>query len=134
MVLKRMKKLDGMKKEMKPPEIVPSEKAEIVIVGWGSTYGAMKEAAEVLNTEGLATQMVHFSEVFPFPSRDFLRNIGDHPRIFAVEQNYTGQFGDLFSFETGVTVFHKILKYDGRPFSPREIATQVKERTGRSGK
>ena len=44
MVLKRMKKLDWMKKEMKPPEIVPSEKAEIVIVGWGSTYGAMKES------------------------------------------------------------------------------------------
>jgi 2-oxoglutarate ferredoxin oxidoreductase subunit alpha len=134
MVLKRMKKLDGMKKEMASPDIYPSEKAEIVLVGWGSTYGAMKEAAEVLNAEGFATQMVHFSEVFPFPSKDFLRNIGDHSRVFAVEQNYTGQFGDLFSFETGLTVFHKILKYDGRPFSPREIVTQVKERMERSGK
>ena len=105
-----------------------------MLVGWGSTYGAMKEAAEVLNAEGVATQMVHFSEVFPFPSKEFLQSIGDHSRVFVVEQNFTGQFGDLFSFETGLGVFHKILKYDGRPFSPREIATQVKERIGRSGK
>ena len=74
MVLKRMKKLEGMKKEMDPPEMYPAEKADIVLVGWGSTYGAMKEAAELLNSEGLATQMVHFSEVFPFPSKDFLKH------------------------------------------------------------
>ena len=128
MVLKRMKKFEGMKKEMEPPEIYPSDRAGIVLLGWGSTYGAMKEAAEVLNAEGFPTQMVHFSEVFPLPSKEFLKNIGDHSRVFVVEQNYTGQFADLFSFETGLGIYHKILKYDGRPFSPREIVTQVKER------
>ena len=128
MVLKRMKKLEGMRKEMSPPDLHPGEKGDIVLVGWGSTYGAMKEAAEVLNAEGISAQWLHFSEVFPFPSGDFLKNIKGHAKVFAVEQNYTGQFADLFSFETGVQVFHKILRYDGRPFSSRDIVTQVKER------
>jgi 2-oxoglutarate ferredoxin oxidoreductase subunit alpha len=128
MVLKRMKKLEGMRKEMNPPDLHPVEKPDIVLVGWGSTYGAMKEAAEVLNAEGISAQWLHFSEVFPFPSGGFLKNVGGHSKVIAVEQNYTGQFADLFSFETGVQVFHKILRYDGRPFSSRDIVTQVKER------
>ena len=127
MVLKRMRKLEGMKKEMCPPDLHPGGKSDIVLVGWGSTYGAMKEAAEVLNAEGVSAQWLHFSEVFPFPSGDFLKDVGGHAKVFAVEQNYTGQFADLFSFETGVRVFHKILRYDGRPFSGRDIVTQVKE-------
>jgi 2-oxoglutarate ferredoxin oxidoreductase subunit alpha len=128
MVLKRMRKLEGMKKEMCPPDLHPGGKSDIVLVGWGSTYGAMKEAAEVLNAEGVSAQWLHFSEVFPFPSGEFLKNLGGHAKVFAVEQNYTGQFADLFSFETGVRVFHKILRYDGRPFSGRDIVTQVKEK------
>jgi 2-oxoglutarate ferredoxin oxidoreductase subunit alpha len=128
MVLKRMRKLEGMKKEMLPPERHPEGKSDVVLVGWGSTYGAMKEAAAVLNADGVSAQWLHFSEVFPFPSGDFLKDVGGHAKVFAVEQNYTGQFADLFSFETGVRVFHKILRYDGRPFSSRDIVTQVKER------
>jgi 2-oxoglutarate ferredoxin oxidoreductase subunit alpha len=128
MVLKRMRKLEGMKKEMLPPERHPGGKSDVVLVGWGSTYGAMKEAAAVLNADGVSAQWLHFSEVFPFPSGDFLKDVGGHAKVFAVEQNYTGQFADLFSFEAGVRVFHKILRYDGRPFSSRDIVTQVKER------
>ena len=131
MVLKRMKKLEGMREEMGLPETCLSEKADIVLLGWGSTYGALKEAAAILNAEGLPTQSVHFSEVFPFPSGDFQKTIGKNAQILAVEQNYMGQFADLFSFETGLPVSDKILKYDGRPFSPQEIVTQVKEKIAR---
>ena len=128
MVVKRMKKLEGMKKEMRPPNVHAGEKADIVLVGWGSTHGAMKEAAAILNADGIFVQWLHFSEVFPFPPGDFIKNLGGDTKIFAVEQNYTGQFADMFSFETGLRIFHKILKYDGRPFSSRDIVTRVKEK------
>jgi 2-oxoglutarate/2-oxoacid ferredoxin oxidoreductase subunit alpha len=131
MVLKRMKKLEGMKSEMSPPEIYPSEKADIVLLGWGSTYGAIREATDLLNSEGLPTQMVHFSELFPFPAKDFLSNLSSQPKVFGIEQNYTGQFADLFSFETGLGLFDRILKYDGRPLSPQDIVVEVKEKIGR---
>jgi 2-oxoglutarate ferredoxin oxidoreductase subunit alpha len=125
MMEKRMKKLEGIRQAIGPPEIYPKEKSDIVLLGWGSTYGAIKEAVEILNRDSLKAQMLHFSEIYPFPSHDLPNKIGKNTRIFAVESNYTGQFADLFSSETGIPIFHKILKYDGRPITPREIITQV---------
>jgi len=127
MVRKRMMKLEGMRREMKQPEAYPSSNSNIVLIGWGSTYGAMKEAVDLLNREGLQTKMLHFSEIYPFPSKDFAQGIKENATFFAIENNYGGQFADLFSFETGISVSHKILKYDGRPFSPGEIVAQVKK-------
>jgi 2-oxoglutarate ferredoxin oxidoreductase subunit alpha len=127
MMEKRMRKLEGMKQEMGEPEIYPSEKSDMVLLGWGSTWGAMKESIVLMNREGLQLQMIHFGEIYPFPSKDVSNKIGKDAKVIAVEGNYTGQFADLFSFETGIPIHHKILKYDGRPISPKEIITQVKD-------
>ncbi|MFB0505705.1 MAG: 2-oxoacid:acceptor oxidoreductase subunit alpha [Thermodesulfobacteriota bacterium] len=128
MVLKRMRKLDGISREMGPPEMYPSNDADVVLLGWGSTYGAMKEAVHFMNREGLRAKMLHFSEIYPLPARNFFKKTLKDGKIFAVENNYSGQFADLFSFETGIPISQKILKYDGRPFSPQEIIAQVKEK------
>jgi 2-oxoglutarate ferredoxin oxidoreductase subunit alpha len=128
MVEKRMRKLDGIRDDMNPPLVYPSQKADTVLLSWGSLYGATKEAVNLLNREGTAAQMIHFTDIYPFPASSFLEKINQKAKIFAVECNYSGQFADLFARESGVPVFHKILKYDGRPFSPREIVEKVKER------
>jgi 2-oxoglutarate ferredoxin oxidoreductase subunit alpha len=128
MVRKRMMKLEGMARGMKQPEAYPSNNSNIALIGWGSTYGAMKEAVDQMNREGLQAKMLHFSEIYPFPPKDFIQTNDKNATFFAIEDNYAGQFADLFSFETGISVNHRILKYDGRPFSPQEIVAQVKER------
>ncbi len=128
MVEKRMRKLDGLRREMNPPLVYPSRKADVVLLSWGSVYGATKEAVDLLQRDGISVQMMHFSDIYPFPAGPFLKKIKRTARIFAVEQNYSGQFADIFSRETGLKIFHKILKYDGRPFSPQEIVRNVKER------
>ena len=127
MMRKRMRKLEGMRDEMGQPEIYPSEKADILLLGWGSTYGGMREAVDLLNGEGFRTQMIHFSEIYPFPPQDFVHKISRDAKVFSVENNYTGQFADLFGCETGISIFKKVLKYDGRPFSVDRIITEVKE-------
>jgi 2-oxoglutarate ferredoxin oxidoreductase subunit alpha len=88
----------------------------------------MKEAVEIMNRDGFKSQMVHFSEIYPFPYKDFSGQISNEAMVFGVESNYTGQFADLFQFETGISIHHKILKYDGRPLSPKEIISEVKTR------
>jgi 2-oxoglutarate/2-oxoacid ferredoxin oxidoreductase subunit alpha len=128
MMQKRMRKLEGIREEMGQPEIYPLEKPDVSLLGWGSTWGGIKEAVKILNHDGIKAQMMHFSELFPFPSKDFSGEISKETTFFAVECNYTGQFADLFSFETGISIHHKILKYDGRPFSPKEIVSEVKAR------
>jgi 2-oxoglutarate ferredoxin oxidoreductase subunit alpha len=44
-----------------------------------------------------------------------------------VENNYTGQFKRLLQSETCLNVEHSILRYDGRPVSPEDILTGLKE-------
>jgi 2-oxoglutarate ferredoxin oxidoreductase subunit alpha len=127
---KRMRKFEGMAEEIEPPEVYPELKSDIVLLGWGSAYGAIKEAVDVMNREGIKAQMIHFSEIYPFPSQEFFRKISRDAKIFAVENNFTGQFADLFSSKTGVPIFHKVLKYDGRPFSPQEVVKEVKNSMG----
>ena len=126
MMNKRMKKLEGMKQEMKPPEIYPSGKADLALLGWGSTYGAIKEAVDILNDQGITTQMIHFSEVYPLNVPEIRENVGPETQVFCVEQNYNGQFAGLFRSATGIPIVHTILKYDGRPFTPQEIAAESK--------
>lgn len=128
MVRKRMRKLEGLRNEMSAPLIYPSKKSDVVLLSWGSLYGASKEAVDLLNRDGISAQMMHFGEIFPFTAAPFITKIKKKSKIFAVENNYSGQFTEFFTQETGLPVVRKILKYDGRPFSPQEIVSQVNER------
>jgi 2-oxoglutarate ferredoxin oxidoreductase subunit alpha len=47
--------------------------------------------------------------------------------LICIEQNVTGQFAELLRKELGVDVHHKVLKYDGRPFSVEEVLDALKE-------
>jgi len=47
-----------------------------------------------------------------------------------VEQNYTGQFARFLRMMTGFQVDGHVLKYDGRPFAPQQIAARVLEEVG----
>ena len=49
MVDKRLKKLEGIKKDSIPPELIGSSNYNTLIIGWGSTYGIIKEALDNLN-------------------------------------------------------------------------------------
>ena len=126
MVRKRMEKLEGMRRETNAPECYPSEDSDLLLLGWGSSWGAIKEAVDILRTDRIRAGMIHFSDVYPVRRDGLLDRIGEEARLIGVESNYTGQFADLFRLETGIPVSDKVLKYDGRPFSPEEIARQVR--------
>lgn len=67
MVEKRLfKKLPLIRQEIEPPLLYGDSQPEIVLVGWGSTYGVMKEAVDVIS-EDRSIAMLHFSEIYPFP-------------------------------------------------------------------
>jgi 2-oxoglutarate ferredoxin oxidoreductase subunit alpha len=127
MMRKRMQKLEGLSREIGPPEFYPSGQAELVLLGWGSTHGAIKEAVDKLNQNGIAAQMLHYSELFPINPRHLAAAELRKSKIIAVENNFTGQFADLFSNATGLSVDQRILKYDGRPFTSREIVDRIKD-------
>jgi 2-oxoglutarate ferredoxin oxidoreductase subunit alpha len=128
MMRKRMEKLEGMRRESEPPECHPaSDDADLVLLGWGSVGGPLREAVDLLRADGIRAQMLHFCDVFPLRREGFPPWMGDRTRVVAVENNYTGQFADLLLRETGIRVADRILKYDGRPFSADEIASKARD-------
>ncbi|HIE28271.1 TPA: hypothetical protein EYP66_13385 [Candidatus Poribacteria bacterium] len=127
MVLKRLRKLEGTKAEIKPPTTYGPENAEVMFVGWGTTYGSIREAVDILNGDGMNVSMMHLSEIWPFPAEAVSDILKKAQKIFAVEGNATAQLAHLIRAETGVEISGKILKFDGRPFSPGYIVRAVKE-------
>lgn len=124
---KRMRKLEGIRQEIAPPAGTGSQPCEVFLLGWGSTLGVLEEAAGRVTRKGVSCGFLHYSEVFPFPSVDFSAVLGPKTKLIAVENNFSGQFADIFRQQTGLSVFGKVLKYDGRPFTPWEVAARVLE-------
>ena len=119
MVQKRLlDKLPAIRREIAPPALYGSDRPETVVVGWGSTYGVLKEAIDSLSgRERIA--FLHFSELFPFPRTDefdYLALLGSAKRTVCVENNATSQFARLMRAETGFSFGETINKYDGRPY------------------
>ena len=120
MMKKRMRKLSAAARSIRPPKVYGAEEAEVTLVCWGSTYGPVREAVDMLNAERPRAGLIHFSDLWPFP--DGAAGLLDASRnLVAVEQNYTSQLARLIRICTGKAIERTITKYDGRPFSPQDI-------------
>lgn len=124
---KRMKKLEGALKELPPPQLEGPEDADVTLVGWGSCRGVIREAAEILRSEGIVTNQLHFKYLLPFHAKEALEILNGCKKTVGVEVNYTGQFARHLRSETGFSLDEMILKYDGEPFEPAFIVNRVKE-------
>ena len=129
MVEKRLfKKLPAMQEEVAPPFLYGDHNPDIIITGWGSLYGLLREAVDELSkTYGIA--MLHFSEIYPFPGTekfDYLKLLNKAHLSICVEQNATGQFARLMRTETGHEFGALLTKYDGRPFTIETLVKNLK--------
>lgn len=130
MVEKRRRKLNGLKKDISPPEIYGAGKAERTLIGWGSTCNPLCEAVDILDSQNLSVNALLVKEIWPFPTEAISDILGNTDISYVVESNASGQLARLIRAETGKEVSGKILKYDGRPFTPGEIVAKLKkERT-----
>jgi 2-oxoglutarate ferredoxin oxidoreductase subunit alpha len=127
MMLKRQRKLEGLKKEISGPRTYGPAQAEITLIGWGSTLGALREAVDRAAENGLSANLVHFAEIWPFPAEAASLALRGAKKTFVVENNATAQFAHLLRAETGHQVSGDILKFDGRPFTPAYILGKLKK-------
>lgn len=127
MMDKRMRKLEGAVREMRGPTRYGPEEADLTLICWGSTVGPVSESLAILQEAGIAANALHFTDIWPFPVEATLRSLEKVKKAYAVEQNYTGQFANLLRMCTGYSVEGTLRKYDGRPFSPQQIASQCLE-------
>ncbi len=126
-VQKRLRKLFSLKQEISSPRWYGPKKAETTLIGWGSTYGAIQEAVDILHKEGSSVNMLHLNELWPFPTEAVTDAITKANNSYVIENNATGQLTRLIKAETGCDVSGRILKFDGRPFTPAYIAQAVRK-------
>ena len=124
---KRMKKLELIKKDIEEPEFIGKEDLEILLLGFGSTYGALKDAVEELNNQGEKVGALSFGDIYPLPEESLRKYAKQAKKIINVEQNFTGQLGKLITQETGILMTYSILKYDGRQICGNDIVARLRK-------
>lgn len=124
MVEKRFyKKMLGLSQEVEKPTVYNAKDADIILLGFGSTYGVMKEVCESVNTKKLG--FIHLSQVWPLPIAHLVELFEESKKLITVENNAGAQLARLIMGETGVKIDRSILKYDGRPFNLDYLTREV---------
>jgi len=126
-VRKRLRKISPLNKETNTLRKYGSRGAETILIGWGSTYGAIHEAVGILRKENASVNMLHLNELWPFPRKAVIDAVSKARNSYVIESNATGQVAQLIKAETGYDVSGRILKFDGRPFTPHYIAEAVRK-------
>lgn len=124
MVALRDEKVMGIQNEISPLEIEGDANGELLIVGWGSTYGAIQTAVERAVKQGKPVGYVHLRHLHPFAP-----NLGEivkrFPKVLAPEMNL-GQLRMLLRARFLVDV-KGLNKVKGRPFQVKEILEKIDE-------
>jgi len=124
---KRLRKYNGLRREIAAPLTYGAHKPDIILVSWGSTYGAVREAVDILNEGVTSISMIQLNQLWPFPAEEVSDALEKADVSYVVEGNASGQLARLIRTETGIKVRGKILKYNGRPFTPEYIAERVRK-------
>ncbi len=125
MTEKRLRKLESLAQEMDEPSLFGDQSGELLLIGWGSTYGALREACTILQNKSVRAAHLHFADLWPLPATTIKKLFSQFKQKVCVENNATGQFSALLRRETGLVVDREILKFDGRPFFADEIVLEV---------
>jgi 2-oxoglutarate ferredoxin oxidoreductase subunit alpha len=123
---KRMRKMDGVRARLRPPALEGAAGAEVTLIGWGSTWSVIREAAAQLTASGVTANQLHFKYLHPFHGAEATAILKSCKKTIVVENNFTGQFARHLRAETGVGVDHVLTRYDGEPFEPAYIVRRVK--------
>lgn len=113
MVDKRLAKLRLLQGECLAPLFEGENDAELLLVSWGSSRGAVREAAELLGATGRPVATLSFGQVWPLMPEHFFGRLKKAKRVIVVEGNATGQFARLLRRETGFAADGVIGRYDG---------------------
>jgi 2-oxoglutarate/2-oxoacid ferredoxin oxidoreductase subunit alpha len=127
---KRFKKVAGISSQITPQFVSGESDADISFVCFGSTKGPVQAAVEQLNLEGIKSSMLSLSWVWPFPTDQVISYLNLQKNPVIIEGNKTFQLAKLIRQETGIEIYHKRNKYDGRPFYPSEIIGFAREILG----
>jgi 2-oxoglutarate/2-oxoacid ferredoxin oxidoreductase subunit alpha len=125
MVHLRAEKVAGITRDIPPLEVTGDvDDADLLIIGWGSTWGAISGAVDRVRAAGHKVAQTHLVHLNPFPADlgDILRR---YPRVICPEMNL-GQLSRLLRAEYLVDV-QSVSKVKGVPFTAGELENAILE-------
>ncbi len=98
------------------------EQADLLVVGWGSTYGAIRSAVQQAREQGLSVASTHVRYLNPFP-KNFEEILRRYPKILMPELNM-GQLAFLVRGTFGIEVI-SYTQVEGRPFRILDLHRKI---------
>jgi len=99
-----------------------NEDANTLVISWGSNEGAMVEALDLLEEDGLDVRFISVPYIFPRP--DLTEEVEAADEVIVVECNEQGQFADLLERDT-LTRLKRVNKYNGIRFKADGLAEDI---------
>lgn len=114
MVKARQAKIDKITDYIPKLEVVGDEDADLLIVGWGGTYGHLYEAMETMQEQGKKVGLAHFKFINPLP-KNTAEVLKKYKKVVVAEQN-NGQFANYLRSKVDDFNPYKFDRIKGQPF------------------
>lgn len=122
MVSLRQQKLERVAHFVPELEVVGDASADLLVVGWGGTFGHLYAAVEALNKEGQKVALAHFNYINPLPLNT-AELLGRYKKIVVCELNM-GQFAGFLRMKHPQFSYEQFNKVQGQPFTVQELKEQ----------
>lgn len=119
MVDTRQAKIDKIADYIPEQEIIGPEDAELLVIGWGGTYGHIRDAVETINESGKKIAYTHFQFISPLP-KNTEKILRKYKKIIVAEQN-NGQFAGYLTEKIPGIQLSRYNKIEGQPFSISDL-------------
>ena len=127
MIHARAEKIMNIQTDIAPVEVCGEDSGDVLVVGWGGTYGALRQAVLSEQAEGTSVSHLHIRWVHPFPS-NLEEVLNKFKKIVVCELN-SGQLCGLLRKEFLVDA-QSHTKVQGQPFQVDDIRAVIKEQAG----
>ncbi len=130
MTLNRVNKVAGIVQDVPDLEVSGPTEGDVLVLGWGGTYGAIASAAEAARAKGKSVASAHLRYLNPFPG-NLGEVIGNYKKVLIPELNM-GQLALLVRgrYAVDAVPFNKV---SGQPFKIAEIEAKIDELLGLRG-
>jgi len=123
MIRTRARKIAAITQEIPPTQIFGDpDGGDLVVVGWGSTFGPIREAVKTVREKGRKVSHIHLRYLNPLP-RDLADQLRKFKQVMVAEMNM-GQLLKIIRAEYLIDAFG-YNKIQGRPFKVNELATRI---------
>ena len=128
MVNMRQAKIDKIADFIPQLELIGGEDADLLVVGWGGTYGHLREAVEKMNDTGQKVALAHFRFISPLP-KNTSAILKKFKKIVVAEQN-NGQFAGYLQEKIEGLQISRYNKVEGQPFAVSDLIEAFTKKLG----